>query len=577
MALYSALGWKDFKSGKPVERVETFLDKFDGKEDFILLNGKKTKISKIKVNKNVYPPGSSELRSSWMSQPAKLGTVRFLRKNKAELKWGELAKTAEFGGKGAAAKTGKVATGGVITEVLSEVGFCFYYAMLVNGHLDSYTPEVWKEIKNTAGFKILCKQFTGVSTMLTYEFNDVKALDSQLSKMYSFLTNEKWHDVLIAQTKAFKNKYNGVGKSYFLARPSALPTNINPYTPYSNLATSLKEMMGLSRKIDPNKWNPADFWIFSNNGLRLVKQWVTKSRRFKAVRSETYTSSYMNLVNRQLLKLYKAGDVYPVSLKKSGMSPRIIEVNSANVEIEQTIEYDKVVLSATNQDVQIFYKLKTFDNNKLVSDKLMYAKMKTLAGGFRLELYQKDKDSEARHGSIGVGIQSFIIKNTADSGIKQVEDIRDEYPQLKGIVPLRNSMQWLGTNKYIKIGLQAEQLLPYLNKMMEAVNGPGVNSEFKLDNSDTDAKRAEKIATKTGASEIAIAVTKILNKHARDITIENLHLAAGSAGVQVGASPQQLKSRFKFLGMKEDDIISLREDTKAFDALLEAGFHLKIL
>ena len=138
-------------------------------------------------------------------------------------------------------------------------------------------------------------------------------------------------------------------------------------------------------------------------------------------------------------------------------------------------------------------------------------------------------------------------------------------------------MQWLGTNKYIKIGLQAEQLLPYLNKMMESVNGTGENSQFKIDISDTDAKKAEKIATKTGASEIAIAVTKILNKHARDITIENLHLAAGSAGVQVGASPQQLKSRFKFLGMKEDDIISLREDTKAFDALLEAGFHLKIL
>ena len=335
--------------------------------------------------------------------------------------------------------------------------------------------------------------------------------------------------------------------------------------------------MGLSRKIDPNKWNPADFWIFSNTGLRLVKQWVTKSRRFKAVRSETYTSSYMNLVNKQLLKLYKAGDVYPVSLKKSGLSPRIIEVNSTNVEIEQTVEYDKVVLSATNQDVQIFYKLKTFDNNKLVSDKSMYAKMKTLAGGFRLELYQKDKDAEARHGSIGVGIQSFIIKNTDDSGIQQVEGIRDEYPELKGIVPLRNSMQWLGTNKYIKMGLQAEQLLPYLNKMMETVNGVGEHSQFKIDISDTDAKKAEKIATKTGASELAIAVTKILNKHARDITIENLHLAAGSAGVQVGASPQQVKSRFKFLGMKEDDIISLREDTKAFDALLEAGFHLKIL
>ena len=75
MALYSALGWKDFKSGKPVERVETFLDKFDGKENFILLDGKTAKITKIKVGTTSYPPGSSELRSSWMSQPTTVGTV----------------------------------------------------------------------------------------------------------------------------------------------------------------------------------------------------------------------------------------------------------------------------------------------------------------------------------------------------------------------------------------------------------------------------------------------------------------------------------------------------------------------
>ena len=38
-------------------------------------------------------------------------------------------------------------------------------------------------------------------------------------------------------------------------------------------------------------------------------------------------------------------------------------------------------------------------------------------------------------------------------------------------------------------------------------------------------------------------VTKIINKFARDIVVENLHLAAGSGGIRVGASPDQLKRR----------------------------------
>ena len=42
MALYSKLSWGELK--KNTERVESFLDKFDGKEDFILLDGKNERI-----------------------------------------------------------------------------------------------------------------------------------------------------------------------------------------------------------------------------------------------------------------------------------------------------------------------------------------------------------------------------------------------------------------------------------------------------------------------------------------------------------------------------------------------------
>ena len=66
------------------------------------------------------------------------------------------------------------------------------------------------------------------------------------------------------------------------------------------------------------------------------------------------------------------------------------------------------------------------------------------------------------------------------------------------------------------------------------------------------------------------------NKFARDIVVENLHLAAGSGGIQVGASPEQIKRRSRLLGMKEDEMI-LIEDVKEYKNLFSGCFHLKVM
>ena len=142
------------------------------------------------------------------------------------------------------------------------------------------------------------------------------------------------------------------------------------------------------------------------------------------------------------------------------------------------------------------------------------------------------------------------------------------------VIPNRGSSEWMGVNKYAKMGKDAEKLLPYVNSMMEKING--ADSKFKDSKFAGQGNYGMAIATKAGAGEVAVAVTKIINKHARDIVIENLHLAAGSGGIQVGASPQQMKARARYLGMKEDELI-LVDSMKEYDALLGAGFHLKIL
>ena len=139
-----------------------------------------------------------------------------------------------------------------------------------------------------------------------------------------------------------------------------------------------------SRFKDINKWNPADFWIFNSRGLKFMEMWNKKANELKSIKSETYSASYMNLVNNQVYKLFEKNMLFPVSLKKSGASVKIVKVNDKNTNIDQIVEYDKVLLDPNNQDVQIFYNLSTYEDNKLLSKKELKAKMKTAKGGFRL-------------------------------------------------------------------------------------------------------------------------------------------------------------------------------------------------
>ena len=110
--------------------------------------------------------------------------------------------------------------------------------------------------------------------------------------------------------------------------------------------------------------------------------------------------------------------------------------------------------------------------------------------------------------------------------------------------------------------------------MMEEING--TDSKFNDRKYAGQGSYATAIATKAGAGELAIAVTKIINKFARDIVVENLHLAAGSGGIKVGASPEQIKRRSRLLGMKEDEMI-LIEDVKEYKNLFSGCFHLKVM
>ena len=569
--LFTSLQFSNLQ--KNPKRLQKFVEKFNAKEDFTTTDGKKKKINQIEVKKERYKPGDDELISAIFNSSLRGTDVKFY--NGGEIKIGILAKTDEFGGQTKTKGGKKDKIDGKTTEVLSETAFCFYYALLLTGNLDKYSVESWKTVTNTPEFQTLCSKFNGVRNMLSYQFNDAKALDKDLPKMYVFLTQEGWDDIARRQVKAFKAKFPSITSQYFIARPSGMDKSYSPYTAFNNIRESLKGYVGLDRQINENKWNPADFWIFNSRGLHFMEMWNKKANELKSIKSETYSASYMNLVNNQVYKLFEKNMLFPVSLKKSGASVKIVKVNDKNTNIDQIVEYDRVLLDPNNQDVQIFYNLSTYEDNKLLSKKELKAKMKTAKGGFRLEL-EEAKNATARHGSVGVGLQQYIIYNTNDSGISKLNEIRKEFSEddINQYLPRGSSENWMGVNRYSKIGNEAAKLLPYVNRMMEEING--ADSKFNDKKYAGQGSYATAIATKAGAGELAIAVTKIINKFARDIVVENLHLAAGSGGIRVGASPDQLKRRARLLGMEEDEMI-LVDDIKDYENLLSGCFHLKVM
>ena len=105
---------------KDSKRVDLFIDKFSNGENFIFEDGTSAKIDKVLIGKTVYLPSDSvSLKAIFDSKPDRL-SLKIVVGGK-ELAFGQITKTAAFGGKGVSG----VSFGGKATEVLSEVGFCF--------------------------------------------------------------------------------------------------------------------------------------------------------------------------------------------------------------------------------------------------------------------------------------------------------------------------------------------------------------------------------------------------------------------------------------------------------------------
>ncbi len=250
---------------KRPNRVETFISNFGGGSKFEFSNGDYVAIDKVIVGSGkgkveYSPTHSSNLLSVMASARGSKSKLDLsLKVNGKGRAFGDLEKTEDYGGKPRAATTGSF--GGTTTEVLSEVGFCFYYAMLMTGNLGpTYNVNVWKNVGNVNEFKRLCKRYSGTTRMLSYTFRDSQAINKYIPLMYLFLTKEGWDGILRSQVIAFHNKYN-LSKMYFISRGDGMPDYMNPYSTFSTIKGAMKEagLLVLLNKYIEKKFGTSPF------------------------------------------------------------------------------------------------------------------------------------------------------------------------------------------------------------------------------------------------------------------------------------------------------------------------------
>ena len=586
----SGLQWNVLKAQDV--RINKFVDNFGNGKEFLFTNNRTHVLDGVRIgsgkNKVDYDPAESKTLKTVLIG-AKRGKLDLkIIVNGREKKLSDLERTPEYGGRGPSNVRPSGSYGGTKTEVLSEVGFCFYYAMLVNDHLErgsGYSPGVWINVTSNRDFKQLCKSYTGVSKMLSYTFKDGKNIDNYISDMYFFLVKQifggqGWDGVLRKQVKKFESKYNTVNSSYFLSRGDGLGDYMNPLRTYKIIRKAMKDKYGLGSNVDPNKWNPADVWVMNAKGIDNLKELNTQAQNLMNIGSSQYTDSFMNNVNVKLMEWYQDRSVIPVSLKRSGSSVAIKEINMGTETYDQIVKYTGVQLDSNNQDVKLNFEVENYNKKskrRLGSTQRLRMKMKTHRGGYRLEI-EEQHGGTARHGSLGPGLYQWIIYNTDDGGIRKLNRIRNEkqFDNIGNSIR-RSGSQWVGVSQFKDVPDPAV-LLPYVNRLMIEINQNDPRNQQLTEKQLDDNPMAP--VNKAAAGELAIAIDTIMKKVSKDITIENLYHAAASKGVHAGVSQSQIQQRQRLqkqLGLDDEDMINIQNNRKARQTIFNGGPHIKVM
>ena len=450
-----------------------------------------------------------------------------------------------------------------ITKVLSESLFCYYLAMKLTNNINKYDLTQWLDISTKSD---LVKWTTdiGINYYCEYQNND-RSFTSRLNHVYWFLTNDNWHEKILKQVDEFINFTKIPLSTYYsIIRSDIIPSSINLQDLYIELSEKVRVEYNFSQRVKKDKWNPADVWVISSNGQHLIERRLASLRNVNN-ESAAYSAGILASLNKFIYSLYKMKHLYPISLKAPN-SEHAVKIDIENVDRSDThkdIRFVKVELGENNLDVKLHFVIDVINKrtNKLMKSKTGFLRSKTASGDFRLEI-EMTENKKARFGSIGKENYQWIISNTDDSGVKELENIRKNHKEVDNSVKNNNNV-WLGSMKNYQNDLSMETLEPYFQEIYDKINRTN-DSNFHIGN-------MNRLINKTIASEIAVAIEFIKNKIKRDITIENLYDLAASHRLSGGIRPDQLKRKTKIHG-EEIQFLGPMESQFVFNS----AFYIKI-
>ncbi len=320
-------------------------------------------------------------------------------------------------------------------------------------------------------------------------------------------------------------------------------SNKSPYKAFSRANTGSK----------PDKWNPADMWIMSPQGVREMSSFNNRLSRLNSFNIFT--------INNFLHKQYDEGNIFPISLKKlDPSSPHTTLVNSRYFveQIDISNQRNPAIIEFTddNQDVKINFTLRTIELPRGQSIMISQNRINNLSGRTvagsekRIMLkYNVNKEQleaffsqtgttpgQARHGSVGKELFTKVISNTSRDGIKHLNTLKENYNDSD--LELNKSTGYFISQRVSIDENNRATALGYLGTLWADIRGdndtavPG-NFARKY------GTKSDSVKKKIVAGEIGIAVGSITNAAVKTRVIQNLYNAAASIGIMSGVSKSE--------------------------------------
>ena len=323
-----------------------------------------------------------------------------------------------------------------------------------------------------------------------------------------------------------------------IERPDSLPKEINPYDIYNKASSKLR--------MTPNndKWNPGDIWFMNKDGENKLSEY---SRDFSSQKDAMDSLNDLNDLNGMLIHQYNLHNIIGMSLKKigdgdNGYNVQFKLVNSKNyfdeeVELDTSKANNGIELKSSNQDISFFLKIRKVERDPKTENitkrypwynaNNTYLKLKTKAGGYRLEL--NIKGTEARHGSIGTKGYQSIIWETDRTGVEKLKKVQSEYSNLTFG---RNS-----TDQFLSFDITSRQT-PALMDLVNSYMGDVYN--YVNDDSHVFEMQSKPdwMQSKVIASELGYVVKSTGRKETINSIVENLYRIAASSGMVYGTTSE---------------------------------------